>query len=531
MMRSLYEAFERSASQRPDAIALIHRSRRDTYGELRDAVHTLAARLRDLGVRRGDRVVLCAGNRRETVAGFWAVQAIGGVAVVISPEQDASAIDYVVGDSEAACLLTTSSLFDRLGTSRTRHPHLLGAILVDTAPALAAPMGDQVASIAYPERAAGVDLPPAGTISEDLAALMYTSGSTGRPKGVMLSHANMLCALDSLNTYLGNRPEDVFLDVLPLAFDYGLYQMLMAFSVGATLVLERDMQLPLQILKDIERHRCTNLPGVPIMFELLDRAASMSHFDLSHVRYVTNTGAALLPKHIETIRRLFPTAEIFSMYGLTECKRCTYLPPRLIDTKAASVGIAIPNTEIVVVDDEDRLCAPNVIGQLVVRGGTVMQGYWRCPDATAERIRSHPVTGGRCLYTGDYGYLDEDGLFYFKGRMDEVVKVRGRKLIPREVEDVLRRIPGVREAAVTCAPRDDGDHEISAFVELEDHAEIDEASLRGACRASLERFQVPTRYHILDRLPRNENGKIDKPALAQRFPEVEVAGVVPAAAV
>jgi acyl-coenzyme A synthetase/AMP-(fatty) acid ligase len=271
------------------------------------------------------------------------------------------------------------------------------------------------------------------------------------------------------------------------------------------------------------------VPGVPIMFELLDRAASLGRFDLSHVRYVTNTGAALLPRHIETIRRLFPGAAIFSMYGLTECKRCTYLPPHLIDSRPGSVGIAIPNTEIMVVDDEDRPCPPDVVGQLVVRGGTVMQGYWRCPEATAERIRRHPVTGGRCLYTGDYGSLDDEGFFTFKGRMDEVVKVRGRKLIPREVEDVLRRIPGVREAAVTCAARDDGDHDISAFVELETGADLDEASLRDACRASLERFQVPTGYRVVDRLPRNENGKIDKPALVRR--STEVAGALPAAAV
>jgi acyl-CoA synthetase (AMP-forming)/AMP-acid ligase II len=374
--------------------------------------------------------------------------------------------------------------------------------------------------------------PPENTISEDLAALIYTSGSTGEPKGVMLTHANMLCALTSLNEYLGSSPEDVVLNVLPLSFDYGLYQMLMAFSVGATLVLERDMTLPLQMVKDIGRYRCTVLPGVPVVFDLIDKCSRFGRFDLSSIRKVTNTGAALLPRHIANLQRIFPRAEIFSMYGLTECKRCTYLPPHLIDAKPGSVGVAIPNTEICVVDETNQPCAPYQVGQLVVRGGTVMQGYWNRPEETRVKIREHPIRGGRCLFTGDYGYLDEDGFFFFKGRMDEVVKVRGRKLIPREVEDALRLIEGVREAAVVCQPTEDDEVQVAAFVES-DVAALDERALLSGCQQRLERFQVPQRFVILTRLPRNENGKVDKPELRRRFltearlPAANAAGHVP----
>ncbi|MGH3160135.1 MAG: class I adenylate-forming enzyme family protein, partial [Streptosporangiaceae bacterium] len=205
------------------------------------------------------------------------------------------------------------------------------------------------------------------------------------------------------------------------------------------------------------------------------------------------------------------------MYGVTECKRCTYLPPHLIDTKPGSVGIAIPNTEIVVVDEDDKPCAPHQVGQLVVRGGTVMQGYWKLPAETAKKIREHPVRGGRCLYTGDYGYLDEDGCFYFKGRIDEVIKVRGRKLIPRDVEDVLRGVAGVREATVICTALADGDYHIAAFVEA-DAGAVDTATLRGRCRASLENYQIPGQFVVLGKLPRNSNGKIDRLELGRHFP-------------
>jgi acyl-coenzyme A synthetase/AMP-(fatty) acid ligase len=259
------------------------------------------------------------------------------------------------------------------------------------------------------------------------------------------------------------------------------------------------------------------VPGVPVLYELMEKFSQFGPFDLTGVRTVTNTGAALLPRHIEIVQRLMPKAAIFSMYGVTESKRCTYLPPALIDIKPGSVGVAIPNTEVSVLDDAGRPCAPHEIGQIVIRGGTVMRGYWGNPEATAEKIREHPVRGGRCLFTGDYGYLDEDGHLFFKGRMDEVVKVRGRKLVPRDVEDALRALDEVVDASVVCTERDDAEPEIAAFVQAVEST-VEEATLRAGCARSLESYQVPTRFQLVDRLPRNENGKVDKIELRRRYP-------------
>lgn len=504
---SLHQVFRAAAARDPGKVALIEGATELTYADLAERVLALAGRLRGIGVRRGDRVVVCAGNRVESVVGFWAALAAGGVSVVISHEQSTAKIRYVIEDCQASAVLALESVLAGLSLPEC----VRGVIPVGA--------GDTVFA-ADSADATDPDPLPVPVISEDLAALVYTSGSTGGAKGVMLSHANMLAALDSLNEYLCNSSEDVFLCVLPLAFDYGLYQMIMAFSQGATLVLERDMNLPLRVIKDIAKHRCTVIPGVPVFFELVDKFSRFGMPDVSSVRCLTNTGAALLPAHIASIRKLFPGAAIYSMYGVTECKRCTYLPPHLIDAKPASVGIAIPNTEIMVVGDDDQPCAPYQVGQLVVRGATVMRGYWNLPQETAKKIREHPVRGGRCLYTGDYGYLDEDGCFYFKGRMDEVVKVRGRKLIPRDVEDVLRTVPGVREASVVCTQLDDGDFDIAAFVEagpVEPPA-VDAAVLRAACRAALETYQLPSRYEVLAKLPRNGNGKIDKLELGRTHP-------------
>ncbi|HEY1293355.1 MAG TPA: class I adenylate-forming enzyme family protein [Chloroflexota bacterium] len=505
MYKSLLHVLENTVRRSPEKVALIFKGRTFTYGELWLQVDRFAAELQELGIGRNQRVVICCGNRPETVVAFWGTLAAGATVAVVSESQSAEKISFIVDDCTASALVTERSLFEQLAPRMQDKPHLLATIVVDRE------------ETQFSRR----DRRPLETISEDLAALIYTSGSTGEPKGVMMTHANMQIALASLNEYQGTAFEDVVLNVLPLSFDYGLYQMLMAFSAGATLVLERDMNLPLQFVKNIGRYQCTVLPAVPVMVEVIEQCARFGNFDLSSVRRITNTGAALLQRHIDSLKRLFPKAAIFSMYGLTECKRCTYLPPHLIDVKPGSVGIAIPNTEIMVVDEADQACAPNQIGQLVVRGGTVMQGYWRRPEETRQKIREHPVHGGRCLYTGDYGYLDEDGFFYFKGRMDEVVKVRGRKLIPREVEDALRQIAGVHEAAVIAMAQQDGDVEIVAFVES-DESQLDHVRLATGCRERLERFQIPQRFVILTKLPRNENGKVDKPLL--RRAHLEPAG-------
>ncbi|MGH3159884.1 MAG: class I adenylate-forming enzyme family protein, partial [Streptosporangiaceae bacterium] len=305
MYKSLYEIFCAGVSSQPEKIALIEGQTQLTHTEVAGRVRRLAGQLQSNGLRPGDRVVICAGNRIETVVGFWAAQAAGGVPVVISHEQSLAKIWYIIADSAAVALIALAPI--AAGICGENRPPSLSYVI---------PVTDE-------DTVFTGQLSPVDVISDDLAALIYTSGSTGGAKGVMLSHANMMTALASLNEYLANTPGDVFLCVLPLAFDYGLYQMIMAFSMGATLVLERDMSLPLQVIKDISRHRCTVIPGVPVFFELLDRFSRFSFPDVSSVRCLTNTGAALLPTHIAAIQRLFPGADIYSRYGVTECKRCT----------------------------------------------------------------------------------------------------------------------------------------------------------------------------------------------------------------
>jgi acyl-CoA synthetase (AMP-forming)/AMP-acid ligase II len=302
----------------------------------------------------------------------------------------------------------------------------------------------------------------------------------------------------------------VILGVLPLAFDYGLYQMIMAFRTGARLVLERSFTFPAQVLSQMVREGVTGFPGVPTIFAVLAELKTLNEYDFSKIRYVSNTAAALPVKHITMLRDLFPTARIYSMYGLTECKRCTYLPPNDIDRKPTSVGIAIPNTELWLADEDGNRLGPNQVGQLVIRGATVMRGYWEKPEATAKKLKPGSLPGEYVLYTGDFCRLDEEGYLYFVGRMDDIIKSRGEKVAPKEVENVLYNIKGVRDAAVIGVPDEILGQAVKAFVVLEQGSMLTTKDVQRECQAKLEAFMVPKYVDIVPDLPKTTTGKIKK---------------------
>jgi acyl-CoA synthetase (AMP-forming)/AMP-acid ligase II len=280
--------------------------------------------------------------------------------------------------------------------------------------------------------------------------------------------------------------------------------------MGARLVLERSFTFPSQVLSVMARERVTGFPGVPTIFATIAGMKSLAQYDLSSIRYVTNTAAALPVKHITILKELFPQARIYSMYGLTECKRCTYLPPKDIDRKPESVGIAIPNTELWIIDEDGNRVGPNTVGQLVIRGATVMKGYWEKPESTAKKLKPGPLPGEMVLWTGDYCRLDDEGYLYFVGRMDDVIKSRGEKVAPKEVENALMNVTGVREAAVIGVPDELLGHAVKAFVVLDPGVEMTEKDLIKECQKRLESFMVPKTIELVAELPKTTTGKIKK---------------------
>jgi acyl-CoA synthetase (AMP-forming)/AMP-acid ligase II len=245
------------------------------------------------------------------------------------------------------------------------------------------------------------------TISKDIGAILYTSGSTGKPKGVMLSHANVVAGAAIVSDYLGITSEERILAVLPFSFDAGLNQVMTAFQQGATIVVT-TFSFARDIIRLLIKERITGLAGVPTVWALLTQpTSSLDKQPLPHLRYITNTGGAMPQTVLAILRKLLPTTQIFLMYGLTEAFRSTYLPPSELDRRPTSMGKAIPDTEILIINEHGELCAPGEVGELVHRGPTVSMGYWGRPEDTGHALRPNPLLPpelGDCervFYSGD----------------------------------------------------------------------------------------------------------------------------------
>jgi acyl-CoA synthetase (AMP-forming)/AMP-acid ligase II len=261
----------------------------------------------------------------------------------------------------------------------------------------------------------------------------------------------------------------------------------------------------------MEVERVTGFPGVPTIFAILLQT-DLSPYDLSNLRYLTNTAAALPPGHILELREKFPEATLYSMYGLTETKRTLYMPPEQLDRRPGSVGIAIPGTEVWIEDESGMHLGPGRVGELVVRGRHVMRGYWGDPETSSERFQAGVIPGERVCYTGDLFRKDEEGFLYFVGRKDDIIKSRGEKVAPKEVENALYDIKGVREAAVIGVPDSVLGEAVKAILVV-DGSDLSERQVMAHCRAHLEDFMVPKYVEFRQSLPKTSSGKIKKTGL------------------
>ena len=507
----LHQFLETSVSQKPDHVALVCDKRSYTYAQIGTMAARLAAELQRHGVRRGDRVALFLDNSVELVVGVFAALAAGAVFMPINPLTKADKLAYMLNDSRATALITQSTLQGAYADALRQNKSLQACLVTG----IVEPGDERI--VAFPDLsvASGAALTDPGLIDQDLASIIYTSGSTGDPKGVMLTHLNMVSAGRSVSTYLGMRTDDVVMCVLPLAFDYGLYQLLMCVRVGATLVLERSFTFPVKVLEKMAEQRVTVFPGVPTVFSMLmNLGSSLASHDLGSLRMITNTAAALSEEHIRQLRGLFPRAQLFSMYGLTECKRVTYLPPDQLDIRPTSVGRGMPNEEVWLVDEAGQRLPNGSTGELVIRGSNVMRGYWEKPEETAKRLKPGPIPGEMILHSGDLFRTDDEGYLYFVARKDDIIKSRGEKVSPREVENALYALEGVYEAAVIGVPDDLLGQAVKAFVTLKPGFTYTERDVIKHCTTRLENFMAPKYVEFVDALPKTDTGKIKKTGLA-----------------
>jgi acyl-CoA ligase (AMP-forming) (exosortase A-associated) len=367
---------------------------------------------------------------------------------------------------------------------------------------------------ALAQASAAPGLPPSSRNTDELAAILYTSGSTGRPKGVMLSHANMWLGAESVASYLGLSADDRVLAVLPLSFDYGQNQLLSTWYSGAC-VIPLDYLTPRDVIKAVARYGVTTLAAVPPLWVQLAEL-DWPPETAAHLRRLTNSGGALAPDLVRRLRALFPQAQLFAMYGLTEAFRSTYLDPALIDCHPTSMGMAIPHAEVLVIGDHGDVTAPDEEGELVHCGPLVAQGYWQDAERTAERFRPAPPAsryGGMAVWSGDRVRRDADGLLYFVGRRDAMIKSAGNRISPQEIEEAALATGLVAEAVALGVP----DARLGQAVHLVVRAAAGTSHLKEDLQRilmqELPNFMHPKVIHWRETMPIGPNGKIDRAGL------------------
>jgi acyl-CoA ligase (AMP-forming) (exosortase A-associated) len=478
----------------PDAPALITREGILDYAGLERSVASLAAAVK-ARVAPGERVASWLPKSRMTSLLPLACARAGLIHVPVNPLLKRAQVAHILSDSGARLFITGAA---RLAT-------LEPGDLPDACVAVKEEEGKQY--LEWPDA-----LPPSAAAPDDLAALLYTSGSTGRPKGVMLSHANLWLGATSVAHYLRLTPEDRVLGVLPLSFDYGQNQLLSAWHAGASVVPIEYLSAR-DVIRAIEIHEITTLAGVPPLWVQLIEAAWPPRA-LLMLRRLTNSGGRLPTSVVRRMREMFPVGEIYLMYGLTEAFRSTYLDPAFLDEHPDSIGTAIPFAEIMVARADGSTAAAGEAGELVHTGPLVAKGYWNDPARTAERFKPAPPAsayGGTAVWSGDQVRSDEQGLLYFVGREDAMIKTSGNRVSPTEVEEAAIASGLVAEAVALGYPDERLGEAIALIVRPT--GEADDAALRNRLKRELPNFMQPSAIVWRDELPKSPNGKLDRETL------------------
>lgn len=485
-----------------DKVALVDGPRRMTYAELWERSQSYANVLKEKGLQIGDRVAVFLPRSIEAVAALFATFLCGGVAVVIHERLHSRQVQHILEHSEAACLVTDSRQLLYVPELQCPHVQLMNV--------------DQASLDGTPCRGER-------RIGADLALILYTSGSTGLPKGVMLSHHNLLSGAQIVADYLHLTDTDRIISLLPFSFDYGLNQLLTALLVGGTLVIQRSL-FPPDICHTLGREQITGMAGVPTLWlQLTGRLSPFGNRAFPHLRYITNSGGRLPERTVRLIRKAHPHVQLYLMYGLTEAFRSTYLPPDQVDRRPSSIGKAIPNVEVFVLNSEGRACHVGEIGELVHRGANIAMGYWRDPESTAQVFRPHPFQeyghGDRELvvFSGDLVKRDAEGYLYFVGRKDQLIKSRGFRVSPEEIESSLVASNLLAHVVAFAVPKDEGDSEIVAAVIPSGPSSFRDEALREFCKNEMPEYMRPSVIWILDEFPLTTSGKPDRCKMREMY--------------
>ena len=498
---TLAESLERTAKKFPRRPALIWKREKICFGTLWERVKRVAEGLSELGVRPGDRVAILLPNCPEYIYGYYAINQVGGVVVPINNFLKGTEVSYILSDCQVHTLITTSPSLRAILPHRgelkdLKHIVLVGEVEED--------LRDR--AVLFSSLLETPSLPDKERKSSPshLAVIIYTSGTTGRPKGAMLSNRNLISNVISCRKALEVFPKDRFLLFLPLFHSFtATVCMLLPFYLGCLVVLLESVNRK-DIRHAITRHRVSIFVGVPALYNVMSQAkVSFLVRWLNPIRLYISGAAPLSVEVLAKFERLF-RRPLLEGYGLSEASPVVSVNPLAQKRKAGSVGLPLPGVAVKVVNGEERELPPGEVGEVIVRGGNVMSGYYNQPEASAQALR------GGWLFTGDMGKIDEDGYIYIVDRKKDMLIVRGCNVYPREVEEVLYSHPKVAEAAVVGMVDRHRGEVPKAYVVLKEGMQADEKEIKRFCMERLARYKVPRVVEFRESLPMTPTGKVLK---------------------
>jgi amino acid adenylation domain-containing protein len=513
----LHHYLQEAAAATPDATALVDGDTELTYRELDERSDSVASRLIELGVTRGDRVGVYLPKSAEGVIGIYAIMKAGGAYVPIDPSAPISRVAYIAnncGIRHVVSSNTRTRTWEALSTAGVDH------IIVLDSDESAEVGGATVHSRSWALSAGAPE--DQETIDQDLAYILYTSGSTGDPKGVMLSHLNCRAFVEWTVDEYDVTSDDRISSHAPFHFDLSTFDLFGAALVGAPvyLVPKRASVFPVEIARFIDRHDITVWYSVPSILTMLTEKGGLETGDLSSLRTVLFAGEVFPTKYLTRIMKLLPHARFANLFGPTETNVCTaYTLPGIPDEAdpPISIGRAIANVETFVVDSSNEIVEQGEVGELLVRGPTVMRGYWADPERTVARLVTSPIPrhlGDDVYRTGDLVQEMDDGNYRFLGRSDNQIKSRGYRIELGDIEAALVAHPDIVEAAALAIPDELISNRIVAHVSS--NVDVDVRELTAFCGTLVQKYMVPETIIVEATLPKTSTGKLDRQALQRQ---------------
>lgn len=500
-MRTIRELLELNASKYGQKNALIFQDKGVTFGELKDIVWSLTGSLISLGIKKGDKVALYLPNWPEYVYSYLALFCIGATVVPLDFMLKNDELEAILKHSDSVLLIAKEREDISLERIKANCPKLQNVMLVADKKEGFLSFGDFLLK-------PGLSLPDISLNETDPALILYTSGSTGRPKGVLLNYRHLNASPQAMEFFVDLTPNDVKLSALPLSHAGGLVYIQNCVFFAITLVL-MDRFVPVEYLKNIEKYKVTCFHMVPSMYYALLHLKEFEKYDLTSIRWVNVFGAPNSPEAIRRFKTYCPNAKLLNGWGLTETNAPNTVIP-LGSDRIESIGRPAPWIQIRLLDDDGQQVPEGGVGEIVIKGWVVMEGYYKDPDLTATVLKDG------WFYTGDLGRKDDEGLYYIMGRKKDMIKVSGQLVFPAEVEEAIHKHPAVKEVAVLGVPDALRGETVRAFVVLKSRIESAEQVLKDFARQHLAHFKLPHSFIFMDDLPKNRAGKVDKVLLKQQ---------------